>query len=197
MEKHAFLDGWLNKLHNFFDDFFNKKKSPVDTEVKIPMYPVASSNLKALGYSPSTNTLEVQFRSGSKYRYSDVSQRDFNRLYNSESKGRHFHRYIRNEKNFMKVAFIKGFLKQARHEFSANKNLQPAPIPKPEQINPPTSLVPRELPEHKHMIPKIHQPVDIPMRKIVAPKLPTFRPLPPMRQIKPPKLPTLKLPTLH
>ncbi|MBU1145902.1 MAG: KTSC domain-containing protein [Firmicutes bacterium] len=44
-------------------------------EKVIPMFEVASSNIKAIGYHPSTLTLRIQFKAGGRYDYLGVSPR--------------------------------------------------------------------------------------------------------------------------
>jgi len=51
------------------------------------MRPVKSSNIKSLGYDPSTNTLAVEFSNGGRYHYADVSAEEFERFEKAESLG--------------------------------------------------------------------------------------------------------------
>jgi hypothetical protein len=64
---------------------------------------VSSSNLAAVGYDPSTKTLEVEFNSGSIYRYSGVSLSVFNALMAAESHGKYFNAHIRNTYSYRQV----------------------------------------------------------------------------------------------
>ena len=57
---------------------------------------VASSNLASVGYDAVTQTLEVEFLSGSIYQYYDVPENMHRQLLEASSKGRFFHQYIRN-----------------------------------------------------------------------------------------------------
>jgi hypothetical protein len=51
---------------------------------------VISSNLRSIGYHAASKTLEVEFKSGSVYAYSDVPEYVYNRLMSAESKGATF-----------------------------------------------------------------------------------------------------------
>ena len=66
-------------------------------------YSVASSNLASVGYDAATQTLEVEFLSGSKYQYYNVSENMYSQLMEVGSKGRFFHQYIRNSYPYTKV----------------------------------------------------------------------------------------------
>jgi hypothetical protein len=54
---------------------------------------VESSNIKSVGWKE--NNLEVEFNTGSLYRYSDVTEDVFNAFLKAESKGKYFHEYIK------------------------------------------------------------------------------------------------------
>ena len=58
--------------------------------------PVTSSNIKAIGYDPSTQTLEVEFSNGGVYRYTDVPAQVHADLMAAESVGRYFAANVRN-----------------------------------------------------------------------------------------------------
>lgn len=58
--------------------------------------PVTSSNIKAVGYDPSTNVLEVEFSSGTIYQYADVPAQVYKDLMEAESVGRYFAANVRN-----------------------------------------------------------------------------------------------------
>ena len=64
--------------------------------------PVQSSNLSSIGYDPSTQTLEIEFKGGGVYTYHDVDQAKADALLNAESVGKHFHAHIRNAHSFSK-----------------------------------------------------------------------------------------------
>jgi hypothetical protein len=57
--------------------------------------PVSSSNLRSVGYDPSTATLEIEFNSGGVYQYSGVPVHVYDSLMNSGSLGRYFSSHIR------------------------------------------------------------------------------------------------------
>lgn len=69
------------------------------------MIPVRSSNLEAVGYDPEDELLYIIFsekRSTQRtlYRYSNVSQSEFDGLLSADSKGKYFHQVIRNSKPY-------------------------------------------------------------------------------------------------
>jgi hypothetical protein len=69
------------------------------------MIPVKSSNLEAVGYIPEEELLYIIFaekRSTPRtlYRYSNVSQSEFDDLLAADSQGKYFHQYIRNTKPY-------------------------------------------------------------------------------------------------
>ena len=64
---------------------------------------VASSNLASVGYDSETQTLEVEFVSGSIYQYYNVSENIYEELMRAGSKGIFFHQYIRNDYPYSRV----------------------------------------------------------------------------------------------
>lgn len=71
------------------------------------MEPVQSSNIRAIGYDPATQDLEVHFRGGSRYRYHGVDAQAHETFLNSPhegSHGKHFHQFIREGYSWEKVA---------------------------------------------------------------------------------------------
>jgi hypothetical protein len=52
--------------------------------------PVESVNLASVGYSPETQTLEVEFKHGGVYRYYNVPAHEYSELKNAEFHGTHF-----------------------------------------------------------------------------------------------------------
>jgi hypothetical protein len=56
---------------------------------------VSSSNLRSVGYDPSSATLEIEFNSGGVYQYSDVPAHVHDSLLSSGSLGRYFRNHIR------------------------------------------------------------------------------------------------------
>lgn len=71
--------------------------STAPAEPAISRIPVESSQLKSIGYDPETQTLEVEFASGSGgiYRYSNFEQDAWDDFMKSESKGSFFIRNIK------------------------------------------------------------------------------------------------------
>ena len=66
--------------------------------------PVTSSSLVAVGYDPARRELEVQFVSGSIYRYFGVVPQAYEALMRAASKGRHFNEAIRDRYRFVRLA---------------------------------------------------------------------------------------------
>lgn len=56
---------------------------------------VRSSNISSIGYEASTNTLEVEFHSGSIYQYSRVPERVYDALMRAGSHGAYFNDHVR------------------------------------------------------------------------------------------------------
>ncbi len=56
--------------------------------------PVRSSNLRSVGYDSSTRSLEIEFRMGRLYVYSNVPEAVYDGLMQAPSKGRYHHRHI-------------------------------------------------------------------------------------------------------
>lgn len=56
---------------------------------------VASSDLRSVGYDPSTQTLEIEFNSGGIYVYYGVPLSEYQNLMAAGSKGRYFHSHIK------------------------------------------------------------------------------------------------------
>jgi len=57
---------------------------------------VTSSDLRSVGYEEETQTLEIEFNSGSVYRYANVPPHEYEGLINASSKGKYFHANIKN-----------------------------------------------------------------------------------------------------
>lgn len=58
---------------------------------------VSSSSVASVGYDPKTQTLELEFHSGSVYEYSEVPPEVFQGLMEAPSKGRYFANEIRGQ----------------------------------------------------------------------------------------------------
>lgn len=62
-----------------------------------------SSNLASVGYDASRKILEIEFKSGSVYRYSPTSESIYRNLMAAPSNGRYFHAAIRNRIPYKRV----------------------------------------------------------------------------------------------
>lgn len=65
---------------------------------------VNSSNLKAVGYDPSSQLLEIEFNHGGIYQYSGVPQYIFDGLLGAGSHGQYFHAHIKDVYPYQRVA---------------------------------------------------------------------------------------------
>lgn len=74
----------------------------------IPLTPVESSQIHAIGHNAATNTLAVQFKSkhgaGSTYHYPGVTAEQHAAFAASESKGKHFGEHIKPRKEYVRVS---------------------------------------------------------------------------------------------
>jgi hypothetical protein len=61
---------------------------------------VTSSNLAQIGFDNKTNTLRVVFATGVTYDYYGVDEQTYRHLLQAPSKGKYFHRYIRDRFNY-------------------------------------------------------------------------------------------------
>ena len=66
-------------------------------------YSVASSNIASVGYDPATETLELEFLSGSIYQYYNVPVNMYDQLMKEGSKGRFVNTYIKNAYPYSRV----------------------------------------------------------------------------------------------
>ena len=64
---------------------------------------VNSSNLRAVGYNPMTETLTIQFHSGSIYEYYHVPLYVYTGLMSAPSKGKYHHRHIKNSYRYHRL----------------------------------------------------------------------------------------------
>ncbi|WP_316178171.1 KTSC domain-containing protein [Bradyrhizobium sp. SZCCHNRI1009] len=64
---------------------------------------VASSNIRSLGYDAASETLEVEFISGSIYQYYNVSEALHEQLMQAPSKGQFLNSYIKNAYPFSRT----------------------------------------------------------------------------------------------
>ena len=72
------------------------------TATSIPLKPVASSALTAIGHDPATETLAVQMFHGSKpgnvYHYANVTLAEYSAMASAKSLGEHLARHIKAHK---------------------------------------------------------------------------------------------------
>lgn len=64
---------------------------------------VVSSNLKAVRYDPATQTLDIEFHSGSVYRYFGVPESVYQGLMAASSHGKYHHLYIKNSYPYQRI----------------------------------------------------------------------------------------------
>ena len=64
---------------------------------------VDSSNISSIGYDENSNTLEVEFHSGSVYQYFDVPLNVYNGFIEADSKGQYFAQHIKGYYRYVKV----------------------------------------------------------------------------------------------
>lgn len=64
---------------------------------------VVSSNVASLGYDPATETLEVEFLSGSIYQYYNVPEIMYDRMKRAQSKGEFLHMHVKNAYPYSRV----------------------------------------------------------------------------------------------
>jgi len=58
---------------------------------------IESSMIKSIGYDAQSSTLEIEFNSGEVWQYFDFSESLWYEFESSESKGKFFHREIKNQ----------------------------------------------------------------------------------------------------
>jgi len=63
----------------------------------VEMIPVESSNIKEIGYDPPTERLRVTFKTDKTYEYFGVSDVMWQAFQAADSKGKFFHKHIREE----------------------------------------------------------------------------------------------------
>ena len=64
---------------------------------------VKSSNIQSVGYDEDEKVLEIAFKSGTVYRYYNVSKRVHTALMKAESKGQYFNVHVKGIYEFRKV----------------------------------------------------------------------------------------------
>ncbi len=58
---------------------------------------IESKMIKSIGYDAQSSTLEIEFNSGAVWQYFDFQESLWYEFENSESKGKFFHREIKNQ----------------------------------------------------------------------------------------------------
>ena len=66
-------------------------------------YSVASSNIASIGYDAPSQTLEVEFLSGTIYQYYGVPENMYEQLMQAGSKGRFLNTYIKNAYGYSRI----------------------------------------------------------------------------------------------
>jgi hypothetical protein len=63
----------------------------------IPLTPVQSSQIHAIGHDPASNTMAIQFKSGKApvYHYANVDAEEFAKFSGAESIGSYFYKHIK------------------------------------------------------------------------------------------------------
>jgi hypothetical protein len=64
---------------------------------------VESSNIKAVAYNEEAKELLVEFHSGGTYTYFDVDKDIYDKFLASDSKGKFFHKYVRNNYSYERL----------------------------------------------------------------------------------------------
>jgi hypothetical protein len=65
--------------------------------------PIASTNILSMGYDAASETLEVEFSSGTIYQYYNVGAALYEQLQQAPSKGQFLNTYIKNAYPFSRV----------------------------------------------------------------------------------------------
>ena len=72
-------------------------------DIQIKRESIVSSNIESVGYDRESETLEIEFKSGGVYRYSNVPHTAYTNLVMAESVGKYFHQHIKGEYEYEKV----------------------------------------------------------------------------------------------
>jgi len=64
---------------------------------------IESSMINSIGYDSNSSTLEIEFNSGVVWQYFDIPESLWFNFENTESKGKFFHREIKNQYNESRV----------------------------------------------------------------------------------------------
>lgn len=66
-------------------------------------FEIISSNIEKVGFDKEDQLLEITFKSGGTYWYQLFSESDMAEFMNADSKGKHFHRFIKKQFSCIKV----------------------------------------------------------------------------------------------
>lgn len=77
---------------------------------------VESSQIRSIGFDACRSKMDVEFKPGSIYRYSNVSQEVFDTFMKAESKGRFFGQVIKSNPEKYPFTKIRGTDKQVQKE---------------------------------------------------------------------------------
>jgi hypothetical protein len=64
---------------------------------------VDSSDIRSIGYDAESSVLEIEFKKGSVYQYSEVPAEEHAALMAAESKGKHFNANVKGRYGFLKL----------------------------------------------------------------------------------------------
>jgi len=74
-----------------------------EKKLEIKIYPVVSSNIAFAGYDKDSETLDIIFKNGTKYRYEDVPEAIYKRIFSSDSPGKFVRDVIAKSYPFKKI----------------------------------------------------------------------------------------------
>jgi len=66
-------------------------------EINMERKYIESRMIRSIGYDPNTSTLEIEFNSGAVWQYFNFPESIWYDFKNSESKGKYFHKEIKNQ----------------------------------------------------------------------------------------------------
>lgn len=82
--------------------------------------PLSSTHLASVGYDPIQQTLEIEFQSGSVYRYYSVAPQSYDELMAAASHGAFFNRHIKRRHPYRKISENNPNLARRRISFDAS-----------------------------------------------------------------------------
>lgn len=97
IENSSFMDGYIDGYSDGYIEAFEDPEESFDYK-KIPMIPVKSSFIKALGASNSNFILVVEMEDGSIYTYEDVDIFTFAEMLTKDSIGEYYNQNIKSHK---------------------------------------------------------------------------------------------------